>query len=260
MSIILEEVSYAHPDGWALGPISLEIPTGALWAIVGASGSGKSTLLSLMSGQLKPRKGRVWVLGRDLASMNRGEVYAFRKRLGFVFQNNALLTDLNVFDNLALPLRMHTELSEEMIRDMVLLKLDAVGLRAVANKAVQALSGGMARRVAFARGVILDPAIMFYDEPFTGLDPRTRSAIAELVHTLHAALGMSSVLISHDLPETFGICDQVLVLEEGQPMAVCTPQELSKHADPKIQAFLQGKNVQMDAQDEKSLKEDLNLD
>jgi len=221
--------------------VDLEIPEGKITAIMGPSGTGKTTLLRLIGGQLKPNKGSVTVAGENIAKLNRKALYLARRRMGMLFQSGALLTDLNVFENIAFPIREHYNFSESMIRDIVLMKLELVGLRGARALMPSELSGGMARRVALARAIALDPILMMYDEPFTGLDPVTLGTIVSLIKELNSALNLTSVIVSHDIGETFSIADHVCILSEGKVMATGSPEELQNSDSPFVQQFVNGR-------------------
>jgi len=209
-------------------------------ALMGGSGSGKTTLLRLLGGQLRADAGRVSFDGVDVGTLDRDALYAMRRRMGMLFQFGALFTDLTVFDNVAFPLREHTRLPEAMVRDLVLMKLDAVGLRGAASLMPSQVSGGMARRVALARAIALDPPLLMYDEPFAGLDPISLGTIAHLIRALNDALGATSIVVTHDVPETFAIADRVYLLGDGRVVASGTPAELRASADPYVVQFLGG--------------------
>ena len=221
--------------------LSLDIPAGKITAIMGPSGTGKTTLLRLIGGQLKPNSGSVAVEGLEIPQLSRNALYQARRRMGMLFQSGALLTDLNVFENIAFPIREHYQFSESMIRDIVLMKLELVGLRGARDLNPSELSGGMSRRVALARAIVLDPVLMMYDEPFTGLDPVTLGTIVTLIKKLNYSLGLSSVVVSHDIHETFSIADYVCILSEGKVAAVGTPEELMNSDSEFVQQFVQGK-------------------
>jgi phospholipid/cholesterol/gamma-HCH transport system ATP-binding protein len=221
-----------------LSGVNLTIPRGKVVAIMGGSGSGKTTLLSLMGGQLKPQAGTVSVDGRDVASLTHEALYSLRRRMGMLFQFGALFTDLSVFDNVAFPLREHTGLPDELIRDLVLMKLHAVGLRGAAHLRPSELSGGMARRVALARATALDPMLMMYDEPFAGLDPISLGVIGQLIRRLNDALGAASVLVTHDVFESLAIVDYVYFIGEGKVVAEGTPDEIRASTDPYVHQFV----------------------
>ena len=220
--------------------VDLDIRRGQVTAIMGPSGTGKTTLLRLIGGQLRPQSGSIVVDGLDIAKLSRGELYELRKRMGMLFQSGALLTDLNVYDNIAFPLREHTQLPEPLFRDLVLMKLQAVGLRGARGLMPSELSGGMARRVALARAIALDPMMIMYDEPFAGQDPISLGTIVQLIRTLNDALGLTSVVVSHDVTETAGIADYIYVLSEGKVIGHGPPDELTKSPSAQVQQFLQG--------------------
>ena len=207
---------------------------------MGPSGIGKTTLLRLIGGQIYPEQGEVWFDGDNIPALSRKKLYHARKKMSMLFQSGALFTDLNVFDNVAFPLREHTELSEELIRTMVLLKLEAVGLRGAAELMPSELSGGMARRAALARAIALDPDLIMYDEPFVGQDPITMGVLVELISNLNRALGVTSIVVSHDVPEVMSIADWVYLMADGKVIAFGSPQELRDNQDPRVQQFLQG--------------------
>ncbi len=220
--------------------IDLEMPRGAITAIMGPSGTGKTTLLKLISGQLKPSAGSIEVDGQDVHRLQRRELFELRKRMGMLFQSGALLGDLSVFENVAFPLREHARLPESLLRRLVLMKLEAVGLRGAAGLLPSELSGGMARRAALARAVVLDPMMVLYDEPFTGQDPISMGVLVSLVHQLNDASGLSSIIVSHDVPETFGIADFVYVIAQGKVICSGTPDAVAAHTDPRVRQFLEG--------------------
>jgi phospholipid/cholesterol/gamma-HCH transport system ATP-binding protein len=207
---------------------------------MGPSGTGKTTLLKLIGGQLKPSQGGVWVDGKAVHTLGHEALYALRKRMGMLFQSGALLTDLTVFENVAFPLREHTCLPEQILRDLVLIKLEAVGLRGARWLMPSELSGGMARRVALARAIVLDPMMIMYDEPFTGLDPITKATIVKLIHQLNDTLGLTSIVVSHDVRETMAIADYIYVISEGRVIDSGTPDTLRSSSSEWVQQFLQG--------------------
>ena len=221
--------------------VNLDIPEGKITAIMGPSGTGKTTLLRLIGGQLKPSSGSVNVQGLEIPSLNRKALYKARRRMGMLFQSGALLTDLSVFENIAFPIREHYTFPESMVRDIVLLKLELVGLRGARDLMPSELSGGMARRVALARAIVLDPTLMMYDEPFTGLDPVTLGTIVSLIKELNSSLGMTSIVVSHDIHETFSIADYVCILSEGKVAAAGSPEELMNSDSEFVQQFVHGK-------------------
>ncbi len=220
--------------------IDLDIQRGKITAIMGPSGTGKTTLLRLIGGQLHPDEGSVVVDGQRVDKLRHGPLYQLRKRMGMLFQNGALLTDINVFDNVAFPLREHTQLSEELIRDLVLMKLHSVGLRGAWRLMPSELSGGMARRVALARAIVLDPMIMMYDEPFTGQDPISMGVLVRLIRQLNDALGLTSIIVSHDITETLTIADHIYLLSDGKVVGKGTADELGRSQSEWAQQFLKG--------------------
>lgn len=219
--------------------MDLEIPRGKITAIMGPSGTGKTTLLKLIGGQLAPAEGQVVFDGVDVHGLARRDLYELRKKMGMMFQSGALLTDLSVFENVAFPLREHFDLPERTLNDLVMLKLQAVGLRGAAYMMPAELSGGMARRVALARAIALDPDLIMYDEPFTGLDPITMSTIVTLIRRLNEALGVTSLLVSHDVQETLSIADYVYLISGGVVVEHGTPDQLQKSESDWVQQFLQ---------------------
>ena len=220
--------------------VSLDIPRGKITAIMGPSGTGKTTLLKLIGGQLRPDAGQVSVEGRIVHQQGRTELYEMRKRMGMLFQSGALLTDLNVFENVAFPLREHTRLPESMIHSLVLMKLQAVGLRGARQLMPGELSGGMARRVALARAIVLDPMMIMYDEPFTGQDPISMGVLVKLIHNLNDGLELTSIVVSHDVRETVAIADYIYLISEGKVVAQGTPEEIEHTPSPWIQQFMHG--------------------
>jgi phospholipid/cholesterol/gamma-HCH transport system ATP-binding protein len=205
---------------------------------MGGSGSGKTTILRLIGGQLRAQSGTVEVDGQNVPSLDTADLYLLRRKMGMLFQNGALFTDMTVFDNVAFPLNEHTDLPQELIRDLVLLKLNAVGLRNAAPLKPAEISGGMARRVALARAIALDPALIMYDEPFAGLDPISMGVTANLIRKLNDALGSTSILVSHDVNESFGIADYVYFLSEGRIVAQGTPDEMRASQDAYVRQFV----------------------
>ena len=220
--------------------VDMDIPRGSITAIMGPSGTGKTTLLKLIGGQLKPDRGTIRVDGLNVHQLSRSELYQLRMRMGMLFQTGALLTDLTVFDNVAFPLREHTELDESLIRKLVLLKLEAVGLRGARDLMPAELSGGMARRVALARAIALDPMIILYDEPFTGQDPISMGVLVKLIRELNDAARISSILVSHDVQEASSIADLVYVISEGKVVESGSPEELGKTGKEWTRQFMQG--------------------
>jgi phospholipid/cholesterol/gamma-HCH transport system ATP-binding protein len=223
-----------------LSGVTMQFGRGKVIAVMGGSGSGKTTILRLIGGQLTAESGRVRVAGQDIATLDRHGLYAVRRRMGMLFQFGALFTDMSVFDNVAFPLREHTDLSEELIRDLVLMKLNAVGLRGAHELMPGEISGGMARRVALARAIALDPELILYDEPFAGLDPISLGVTANLIRSLTQALGATSVLVTHDVAESLAIADYVYFIASGKVAAEGTPDELAKSTDPFVRQFVDG--------------------
>ena len=231
-------MSFAYGDRLILDDISLQVPRGKVTALLGASGGGKTTVLRLIGGQYRAQSGRVLFDRQDVGQMGLPALYAMRRRMGMLFQFGALFTDLTVFDNVAFPLREHTRLPESMIRDIVLMKLDAVGLRGARDLMPLEISGGMGRRVALARAIALDPELVMYDEPFAGLDPISLGTAARLIRQLNDAMGLTSIVVSHDLTETFEIADQVVILANGKIAAAGTPDEVRNSRDPLVYQFV----------------------
>ncbi|MCU0833247.1 MAG: ABC transporter ATP-binding protein [Chromatiaceae bacterium] len=220
--------------------VDLDIRRGEVTAIMGPSGTGKTTLLKLISGQLHPDAGTVEVDGKDVHALSRGELYRLRTRMGMLFQTGALLTDLSVYDNVAYPLREHTRLPESMIRKLVLMKLEAVGLRGARDLMPAELSGGMARRVALARAVALDPMMIMYDEPFTGQDPISMGVLITLIRQLNDASRLTSIVVSHDVKETASIADYLYIIANGRVMARGTPAEVEAAQSAWVDQFMHG--------------------
>nr|WP_218131932.1 ABC transporter ATP-binding protein [Undibacterium oligocarboniphilum] len=218
--------------------LRMDFPRGKVIAVMGGSGSGKTTILRLIGGQIRPQQGTVAVDGQQIQQMDNAGLYQMRRKMGMLFQHGALFTDLSVFDNVAFPMREHTDLSEAMIRDLVMLKLHAVGLRNAAQLMPSEISGGMARRVALARAVALDPQLMMYDEPFAGLDPISMGVTANLIRNLNNALGSTTILVSHDVHESFAIADYIYFLSQGKIVAEGTPQQMQASEDPYVKQFV----------------------
>jgi len=223
-----------------LSGIDLAIPRGKLVAIMGGSGCGKTTILRLIGGQLRPQSGSITVAGQDVLALDREGLFALRRKLGMLFQFGALFTDMSVFENIAFPMREHTELQEELIRDLVLMKLNAVGLRGAAQLRPAELSGGMARRVALARAIALDPMLVMYDEPFAGLDPISLGIVGQLIRKLNDALGITSVVVTHDIYESLKIVDYIYFVAEGRIIAQGTPGEVRGSSDAFVRQFVDG--------------------
>jgi phospholipid/cholesterol/gamma-HCH transport system ATP-binding protein len=234
----LRNVTFGYDERVIVDDVTLRIRQGAVTAIMGASGGGKTTLMRLMAGQVKAQSGQVLFDGQDVGQLDQAGLYAVRRKMGMLYQFGALFTDISVFDNVAFALREHTDLPEPLIRDIVLMKLHAVGLRGARDLMPSQLSGGMARRVALARAIALDPQLIMYDEPFAGLDPISLGTAARLIRNLNDTLGLTSVVVSHDLEETFRIADQVIILANGRVAAQGTPQEVHDSTDPLVKQFV----------------------
>jgi len=224
-----------------LRDIDLAIERGAVVGIMGQSGCGKTTLLRVIMGALAPTRGEARVLGHATAGLDRDGLYAMRRKMGMLFQFGALFTDMSVFENVAFPMREHGELPEELIHDLVMLKLQAVGLRGAAHLRPTQLSGGMARRVALARSIALDPQLILYDEPFTGLDPISFGVIVRLIRELNDSLGATSVIVTHDVQEALGVVDYVYFMAEGRVIAQGTPEEIRASPEPFVNQFVNGR-------------------
>jgi len=234
----LRNLTFGYGERAILDNISLTVPRGKVTALMGASGGGKTTVLKLIGGQIRGQSGQTLFDGQDVTTMGPKALYEARRRMGMLFQFGALFTDMSVFDNVAFPLREHTQLPEAMVRDIVLMKLNAVGLRGARDLMPSELSGGMARRVALARAIALDPELVMYDEPFAGLDPISLGTAARLIRQLNDAMGLTSIVVSHDLDETFHIADQVIVLANGKIAAQGTPEEVRHSQDPLVHQFV----------------------
>ena len=238
----LRDVTFSYPgslgDRVILDCVTLSIPRGKVTALMGASGGGKTTVLRLIGGQQRVNAGSVLFDGEDVGSMAQPALYAARRRMGMLFQFGALFTDLSVFDNVAFPLREHTLLPQALVRDIVLMKLNAVGLRGARDLMPSEISGGMARRVAMARAMVLDPELIMYDEPFAGLDPIALGTAARLIRELNDALGVTSLIVSHDLEDTFRIADKVIILANGRIAAEGTPDEVRTSKNPLVHQFV----------------------
>ncbi len=243
--VAFRRLSFGYGDRQIIDGVSFEIRSGQVVALMGGSGVGKTTLLRLISGLVAPQQGTVEVFGKPLDSTHQTRLYEVRRRMGLLFQFGALFTDLTCFENVAFPIREHTNLSESMIRDLVLLKLECVGLRGAAELKPSEISGGMARRVALARAIALDPELILYDEPFAGLDPISLGVTANLIRGLNNALGATSVVVTHDVAETFAIADRIFVFAPsptGAKLAAQgTPEELRMSEDPFVRQFLDGR-------------------
>ena len=238
--VSVHNLSFYHGQRKIFDNISMNFERGKITAIMGPSGTGKTTLLKLIGGQLVPSNGKVIVDGQNVQQLTRTQLYELRKKMGMLFQSGALLTDLNVYDNVAFPLREHTHLPESMIRTLVLMKLQAIGLRGARNLMPNELSGGMARRVALARAIALDPLMIMYDEPFTGQDPISLGVLLHLIKALNTTLGLTSIIVSHDVHETSAIADYIYVISDGKVVDQGTPQDI-KHSDSDwVQQFMNG--------------------
>ena len=240
VDITLRDVVFRRGSVRIFDGISITVPRGKIVAIMGPSGTGKTTLLRLIGGQLKPESGEIIVKGQDIPNLSRRALFEARKDMGMLFQSGALFSDLNVFDNVAFPLRIHTDLSEDMIRDLVMVKLHSVGLRGASQLWPSELSGGMNRRIALARAIALDPGIMMYDEPFTGLDPIAMGVIVNLIRSRNQVFGTTSVIVSHDITETASIADYIYVVSDGRVMGEGSPDDLFREPNPRVQQFLKG--------------------
>ncbi|HEV7139266.1 MAG TPA: ABC transporter ATP-binding protein, partial [Steroidobacteraceae bacterium] len=236
----VRDVHYAIDGRPIFAGLNIRVRRGLITAVMGPSGTGKTTLLRLITGQLFADSGQVLVFGRDIATLSGSEVYAARRRMGMLFQNGALLTDINVFENVAFPVREHTDLPESVIRNLVLTKLEAVGLRGAAHLMPAELSGGMARRVALARAIVMDPEVLLYDEPFVGLDPISLGVILRLIKQMNQALGITSIVVSHDVQELATIADQSYLLSGGRVVASGTPRELAQSDSETVHQFMTG--------------------
>ncbi|MBS0451193.1 MAG: ABC transporter ATP-binding protein [Proteobacteria bacterium] len=232
------DLVFGYESRVILDGVSFRVPRGKVTAIMGASGGGKTTTLRLIGGQLRARRGAVLFDGQDVASLDTAQLYKARRRMGMLFQFGALFTDMSVFDNVAFPLREHTQLSETLVRDIVLMKLEAVGLRGARDLMPSEVSGGMARRIALARAIALDPELVMYDEPFAGLDPISLGTAAQLIRRLNDSLGLTSIVVSHDLEETFGIADHVVILANGKVAAEGAPAQVRESTDPLVHQFV----------------------
>jgi phospholipid/cholesterol/gamma-HCH transport system ATP-binding protein len=234
----IRKLSFAYGKRPLLDGIDMNFPRGEVIAIMGGSGSGKTTLLRLIGGQLSPSQGSVAVDGQVVHTLSRDSLYGLRRRMGMLFQHGALFTDLTVFDNVAFPLREHTRLPEPVIRDLVLMKLNAVGLRGARDLMPSEISGGMARRVALARALALDPMLIMYDEPFSGLDPIALGVIGRLIRTLNDALGATSIIVTHDVDESLELVDRVYFISKGHIAAHGSPDEIRRSTVPFVRQFV----------------------
>lgn len=237
---IIRDLDYSRGHRKIFDGLNLDVPRGRVTAIMGPSGTGKTTLLRLMTGQILPDHGSILIEGSDVCRMGRSELYDTRKRIGMLFQNGALLTDISVYENVAFPLREHTRLPERLIRHIVLTKLHAVGLRGAAELMPAELSGGMARRVALARAIAMDPDLILYDEPFVGLDPISMGVIVRLIRRMNDALGLTSVVVSHDVEEISSIADRTYLLSDGKVVASGSPEDLQENCSAVVMQFMNG--------------------
>jgi phospholipid/cholesterol/gamma-HCH transport system ATP-binding protein len=234
----LRHLTFGYGERVILDNISLSVPRGKVTALMGASGGGKTTILRLIGGQNKAQQGQLLFDGQDVTPMNQKQIYAARRRMGMLFQFGALFADLSVFENVAFPLREHTDLPDALIRDIVLMKLNAVGLRGARDLMPSEVSGGMARRIALARAIALDPELVMYDEPFSGLDPISLGTAARLIRQLNDSMGLTSIFVSHEVEQTFAIADHVIILANGGIAAQGTPQEVRESTDPLVYQYI----------------------
>jgi phospholipid/cholesterol/gamma-HCH transport system ATP-binding protein len=239
--IEVSNLSFWRGERKIFNDLSLTIPRGKITAIMGPSGTGKTTLLKLIGGQLAPENGSIIVDGDNVHSLNRRRLFELRAKMGMLFQSGALFTDMTVAENVAFPLRVHTDLPERVIRDLVLMKLNAVGLRGASELKPAELSGGMARRAALARAIALDPDLLMYDEPFAGQDPIAMGVLINLISRLNKALGHTSVIVSHDIQETLSIADYVYLISDGKVLAQGAPDQLNDSEDPRVEQFMKGR-------------------
>jgi len=236
----LRGLTFRRDQRVILDSLDIDIPRGKITAVMGPSGCGKTTLLRLIGSQMRPTEGSIHIDGTDVTRLNRSELFELRERIGMLFQSGALFTDLSVYENVAFPLRLHTELPESMIRDLVLMKLHAVGLRGARDLMPSELSGGMARRAALARAIILDPQLIMYDEPFVGQDPIFAGVLRDLIRRINQALGCTCIIVSHDIAETVAISDYIYVIANGRIIGSGTPDAVANSGDPWLRQFLQG--------------------
>jgi phospholipid/cholesterol/gamma-HCH transport system ATP-binding protein len=238
--IEVRDVRYAVGGRAIFDGLDITARRGRITAIMGPSGTGKTTLLRLITGQVHAQRGEIRVFGEDLSKVSQRQLFALRQRMGMLFQNGALLTDIDVYENVAFPLRAHTKLPEPLVRQLVLTKLHAVGLRGAARLMPAELSGGMARRVALARAIVMDPDLLIYDEPFVGLDPISMGVICRLIKQMNEALGITSIVVSHDVQELSTIADDSFLLSSGKVVAKGTPKELHESGVPEVKQFMGG--------------------
>jgi len=233
-------LSFSQGDRVIFDDIDMDIPRGQITAIMGPSGTGKTTLMRLITGQIKPDSGTIMVDGENISALQRSDLYRVRRKMGMLFQSGALFTDRTVYENVAFPLREHTNFTETMIRDLVLMKLQAVGLRGARDMFPSELSGGMTRRAALARTIALDPEMVIYDEPFAGQDPIGMGVLLQLIKLLNTALGLTSIVVSHDIHETASIADKLYVLSQGKVIGVGAPDKLMNSESPMVTQFMKG--------------------
>ncbi len=238
--VSIRDLSFSRGARPIFENIHLDVARGKVTAIMGPSGCGKTTLLRFIGGQLYPDQGQVFVNGENVPEMSRRELFIARAKMGMLFQSGALFSDLSVYENVAFPLRAHTQLSESLIHELVLMKLEAVGLRGAWNLMPAELSGGMQRRAALARAIALDPELIMYDEPFAGQDPMVKGVLVTLIRTLREALGLTTIIVSHDVPETLHIADYIYLIANRSIIASGTPDELRNSDSPFVQQFLNG--------------------
>lgn len=238
--ITIKDLCFKRGSREIFSGVNINIPKGKITAIMGPSGTGKTTLLKLIGGQLRPDEGVIEVAGKNIHKLSRKELFAARRDMGFLFQSGALFTNLSVFENVAFPLRVHTQLDDDAIRDVVLLKLEAVGLRGARDLMSSELSGGMARRVALARAIALDPQLILYDEPFTGQDPISMGVLIKLIKDTNHALGTTSVIVSHDVKEVCSIADYIYLLSDGEIIAEGSPEILQSSDQADVEQFMHG--------------------
>jgi phospholipid/cholesterol/gamma-HCH transport system ATP-binding protein len=236
----IQNMTFKRDERVIYDDISLTIPKGKVTAIMGPSGIGKTTLLRLIGGQLKPETGKILFDGKNIPNLSRSALYSARKRMSMLFQSGALFTDMSVYENVAFPIREHSQLSEAIIEKMVLMKLEAVGLRGARFLKPSELSGGMARRAALARAIALDPELILYDEPFAGQDPISMGVIVRLIRSLSDALGLTSVVVSHDVPEVMSIADYIYIIAEQKIIGHGTPEQIAQQTSPLVQQFVKG--------------------
>jgi len=238
--IDIRGLKYRRGEKLIFDNLDISIERGKVTAIMGPSGTGKTTLLRIMTGQVLPDRGKVLVDGKNVPTLSADDLFELRKEMGFLFQNGALFTDYSVYENVVFPLREHTDLPESLVRHVGLMKLQAVGLRGAAELMPTELSGGMARRVALARAIALDPKIIFYDEPFTGLDPISMGVIVRLIRELNDSLGLTSIIVSHDVEEVSSVSDHSYLISEGKVVAYGTPEELERNKSAWVRQFMKG--------------------